>query len=104
MDKYTAIQTAIKYVELLKKHKFDVIKAYLFGSYARENYSGNSDIDVAVALRNIENRFNAQVSMLKLAANFDTRIEPHPFEESDLLSGNPFIEEIVSNGVSLPIH
>jgi uncharacterized protein len=101
MDKEAAFIIANKYIEYLKKNKYDIVKSYLFGSYIKGNYNKDSDIDLAIVLNNLDNRFNTQVQLLMLTTKFDTRIEPHPIDVKDFNLSDPFVHEIVKNGVEL---
>ena len=38
---------------------------------------------------------------MKLGRKIDTRIEPHPFDESDFNSSDPFAHEILSKGIQV---
>jgi len=84
MDKKEAVTLVGKYVQSLKKTKFSFTKAYLFGSYARGNSHEDSDIDVALIMKNVEDRFFMEVELMKLRRNFDLRIEPHIIDEADI--------------------
>ena len=42
-----------------------------------------------------------QVELMKLGRKIDTRIEPHPFDESDFNSSDPFAHEILSKGIQV---
>jgi uncharacterized protein len=72
------------------------LKAYLFGSYAKNNQRPESDIDIAIIIDNLQDseKFDTQVQLLLLASQFDSRIEPHPISRQELESDNPFIAEI----------
>lgn len=100
MDQRSAIEIVKKYIIYLKDNKYDIQRAYLFGSYASGNNNENSDIDLAVVLNNLSNSFITQVELMKISRKFDTRIEPHPFEESDFYT-NPFAKKIISEGIRL---
>ncbi len=101
MDQRTAIEIVKRYINYLVDNKFNVQKAYLFGSYANEKYHEDSDIDLAVVISNLSNRFITQVELMKISRKFDTRIEPHPFEESDFNRTNPFANEIINKGIQI---
>ena len=47
----------------------------------------------------LSNSFTTQVELMKISRKFDTRIEPHPFEESDFNTTNPFANEILNKGI-----
>ena len=38
---------------------------------------------------------------MKLTRKIDLRIEPHPFEKSDVDDHNPFLEEILRTGIRI---
>ena len=102
MDK--SIDNAIiKYVELLKEKFSDIESAYIFGSYARGNPTDDSDIDLALIFSRLDDskRFDIQVQLLLLAAQVDSRIEPHPISQEDFNSGNPFVFEIKKTGIEV---
>lgn len=48
-----------------------------------------------------EDRFNLQVELMTLAANFDVRIEPHPIGKRDFNFSNPFAAEIIKTGIEI---
>lgn len=61
----------------------------------------DSDIDIAVVLKNLRNSFTTQVQLMKLRRDIDLRIEPHPFDETDFNSSNPFANEILTTGIQV---
>ena len=101
MDKRTAIRIIKKYIKFLQENNYEIQKAYIFGSYAKGNYDDNSDIDLAIILKNLKNGFNIQVDLMKIRRKFDTRIEPHPFDEKDFNSSNPLVNEILRTGIKV---
>ncbi|MBS1259141.1 MAG: hypothetical protein MAG551_02207 [Candidatus Scalindua arabica] len=101
MDQKNAIEIVNRYISYLKKNKFNVQKAYLFGSYVNEQYNEYSDIDLAIVVSKLSNSFTTQVELMKISRKFDTRIEPHPFEESDFNTTNPFANEILNKGIRI---
>lgn len=98
MDQKTAIDIVSRYIEHLRQNKFQVQKAYLFGSYANGRNNEDSDIDLAIVMNKLSNSFTTQVELMKISRKFDTRIEPHPFEEADF-NTNPFAKEILAKGI-----
>ncbi len=101
MDQSAAIEIAKKYINFLKRNKFNIQRVYLFGSYAAGKYHEDSDIDLAIIMRNLSNSFVTQVELMKISRQFDTRIEPHPIEESDFNPTNPFAHEILNKGIQI---
>ncbi len=101
MAQRDALTNVKKYIAYLRKNRFAVQKAYVFGSYAKGNMREESDIDLAVVLKNLQNTFTTQVQLMKLRRDFDLRIEPHPFDETDFNSSNPFANEILTTGIQV---
>ncbi len=101
MDQRAAYKIVKKYINYLKSNKFKVKKAYIFGSYAHGKFNDDSDIDLAIVLNNLSNSFTMQIQLMKLSRKFDTRIEPHPFDEKDFNTSNPFANEILDKGIEI---
>ena len=77
---------------------FGEAKFFLFGSYAKGSQRQDSDIDIAVVLKDYNNRFDMQFELMKLRRNIDFRIEPHPFRERDFEQTDPLVNEILKYG------
>lgn len=101
MDQTRALEIVKDYIDFLKTQHFDIQQVYLFGSYAKGTFTEDSDIDVAVIMKHLENSFRMQVTLMKLRRKFDTRIEPHPFDEQDFDATNPFTAEILHSGIQV---
>lgn len=99
MDQKEVIANVKEYIAFLRENNFPVQKVYIFGSYARGNVHEDSDIDLAIVLKDLENSFFTQFELMKLRRNFDLRIEPHPFSETDFAPSNPFADEILTTGI-----
>jgi len=97
MDKANAIEIATKYAEAVKT-KYDFVRIILFGSFAKGNSSADSDIDIAVILKDYNNIIETQLELMKLRRKIDSRIEPHPFREQDFNINNPIVCEIIKCG------
>ncbi len=99
MDKENAFKLINTYLTFLKDKDYAIITAYMFGSYVRGSQDEDSDIDLAIVLKNVKNTFDTQVELMKLIRHVDTRIEPHPFAEADFDMSNPFAREIMQTGI-----
>lgn len=75
---------------------YDSIRIFLFGSYAKGNFKEDSDIDIAVVLKNFSSQSDMQLELMRLRRKIDSRIEPHPFRESEFERSNPIVNEILS--------
>ena len=102
MDKREALKLTKQYVKLLKE-KYDVKKAFMFGSFARGNAHEDSDIDVAVVLGKKFNFLDTQLELMKMTWSLDSRIEPHPIHEKDFNKDFSFANEILKYGISIKV-
>jgi predicted nucleotidyltransferase len=102
MDKAIDVRIT-KYLDLIKEKFQGIETAYLFGSYAKGVFSEDSDIDIALIFKELDdsNRFDIQVQLMLLAIQIDSRIEPHPISHNDFYSGNPFAVEIKKTGLEI---
>ncbi|MBX7235850.1 MAG: nucleotidyltransferase domain-containing protein [Caldilineales bacterium] len=101
MDQTTAVKLAQGYLNMLKNNDISFDRAYLFGSYAKGDFDDDSDIDLGIAMSNLENSFLMQMELMKWSANFDSRIEPHPFSSAEFDDPTPFVAEILNTGIPL---
>lgn len=97
MDKTDALKSANIYAGLVKEN-YDNIKVFLFGSYAKGNFTEDSDIDIAVVFKDFKNLMDIQLELMRLRRKIDSRIEPHPFREKDFELSNPLVNEILKYG------
>ena len=96
MDRTTAINKVKEYADLVKS-RYAVDKIILFGSYAKNNFSEYSDIDVAVIFNSYSGDFlDLSADLYKLTRNIDYRIEPVLLDMENDKSG--FIQDILKNG------
>jgi uncharacterized protein len=97
MDQRDALDIAAKYADAVKS-KYDFVRIILFGSYAKGTHNADSDIDIAVILKDYGNLIDIQVDLMRLRRKIDSRIEPHPFREKDFDISNPIVNEIIKYG------
>jgi len=101
MDQREVIEKLLRYKLLLSKY-FDLDKVILFGSYAKGLQHADSDIDVAVVVKQIEGDYFTYTPLLwKLRREIDDRIEPILFETNKDKSG--FLETIVNEGIEIKV-
>jgi len=82
------------------KTSYPLTAAYLYGSYAKGTATPWSDIDLALILRTfLHDPYEDQVSLMRLAARIDDRIEPLPFTEDTFTPNNPLVYEIQRYGI-----
>ncbi len=97
MDQREVIKKIVQYKQLLSKH-FDIDEVVLFGSYAKGDQKEESDIDVAVIVKSLNNDFFTYAPLLwKLRREIDDRIEPILIERDKDESG--FLQDILESGL-----
>ena len=101
MDKKEVIKIARRFLKYLKEKKFEITDAYLFGSYAKGTNQSESDIDIAIFFKELNDEIDMQIQLMKLRRKFDLRIEPHPFAKDDLDDTSPILHEILKTGISI---
>ena len=102
MDKESASVISKKYLDFVKENNLTVLKAYIFGSYAKGTFHEHSDIDLAIILKDLVDEFDMQVLLMKLRRKIDTRIQPHPFDEKDFIDPCiPLVNEILQTGIRI---
>jgi len=73
----------------------------MFGSFAKGTNHEDSDIDIAIVIKNVSDIIDTQIDMMKLRRKVDLRIEPHPFIVNDFNIGNPVVNEILKSGIKI---
>lgn len=97
MDKAKVIENLKLYKLLVSKH-FELDSLILFGSYAKNSQSEDSDIDVAVVVTSIDKDFFSYAPLLwKLRREIDDRIEPILIEKNNDKGG--FLAQISQYGL-----
>lgn len=82
MDQTDALKIAQRYANVVNAN-FNIIRIILFGSCPKGNYNADSDIDIAVVFKDYGNMLDMQLELMRLRRKIDSRIEPHPFRESE---------------------
>ncbi len=100
MDKTEAIKIATRYTDLIRS-KYQVENIFLFGSYAKGTNHNDSDIDLAIVFKSVDDIIDMQIELMKMRTDNDLMIEPHPFSLSDFQSTNPVVSEILKTGIEL---
>jgi predicted nucleotidyltransferase len=84
----------------LKSKGYNPSKVVLFGSYAKGNPHEHSDIDLAIWDKNFTGCIPLDVeSLLKLKIKFPTLLELHTYHSSETAESDPFIGEILKQGI-----
>ena len=76
--------------------------AYLYGSQAGGTAKPWSDIDLALVSADFAgDLFQKRLALMRLAAQIDDRIEPHPFTPECFTVNDPLVSEICRAGLRL---
>ena len=102
MDKRTALKLTRQYIKLVKE-KYDVKKAYLFGSFAWGDAHKDSDIDVAVVLGQKFDFHKTQLDLMRMTWDLETSIEPHPIHVKDFNRDFSVAAEILIYGIPIKV-
>ena len=84
---------------------FPVVKAFLFGSWAKGTNTKDSDVDVCFFIQTLVDRIKQdeiKLKILRLKWNYlGMFIEPHIINAEYLTSNNSFILEILRTGIEI---
>jgi len=95
-------KTIDEYLYTLKNNNIPIQHAILFGSYANGNYTGNSDIDIALVSDFFDGiRFLDRKKIIKITLKVSKEIEPLPFNPKQFTIDDPFVREIIETGINL---
>jgi predicted nucleotidyltransferase len=94
--------TIEQYLRLLKENNFKIQRVYLFGSYARGDYTEWSDIDLALVSDNFKGiRIKDKDKIRKITLSVSSSIEVLPFNPNDFNAENPLAKEIMETGIEI---
>lgn len=92
---------ALKYAEYLKEN-LHLHSLYIYGSYAKNQYTDDSDIDIAVVANGFTGDLVEDTFMLmKIRRKVDNRIEPHPFPVNEFNENDPLAREVIQTGIKI---
>ncbi|MBN2108094.1 MAG: nucleotidyltransferase domain-containing protein [Deltaproteobacteria bacterium] len=98
-DKKIIHELIKRYVGELRKRKFNIVGAYLFGSCVKGTAHEWSDIDVALLTDTfMGDSIDFTFQLMKVAREIDASIEPHPYLTSEFTRENPLAREVLQSG------
>jgi len=104
MDKNDALRISKGYLLRLKNTDLDFTEAYLFGSFAKGNQHDNSDIDIAIVLKdNANHTFETDVKLMIIRKGEETMIEPHAFSKDEFDFNTPIVNQIIKYGIKIEL-
>lgn len=95
----SALALAKAYVRVLREHDEIFESAWLFGSAARNQMDEDSDIDIAVVMKDVPVKLFKEVELMKYRRQVDSRIEPHVLTTDEFDS--PFFLDVARTGVRI---
>ena len=91
-----------KYLAALDAHHIPIQRVFLFGSYAKGNYTEWSDIDLAVVSEIFEGcRFEDRKKIRPITMSGSSLIEVLPYRPEDFTPDDPFVGEILKTGIQV---
>ncbi|MBM4312930.1 MAG: nucleotidyltransferase domain-containing protein [Deltaproteobacteria bacterium] len=98
-DKEIIYEKIMDYVKTLQNNRVPVWRLYLYGSYSKNTFHQDSDIDLAVFWdRDDIDGLEEDIQLRMLSWDIDSRIEPHSFARTDFDETDPFVKEIIATG------
>lgn len=96
------VEEIAKIYTSIVKSEINIVAAYLYGSYAKGNYTDDSDIDIAIVGDGFTgDNIDDTMKLMRLRRKVDNRIEPHPFKSDEFDISNPFVKEIITTGIRI---
>ena len=104
MDKNDALRISKGYLQRVQNSDVGFSEAWLFGSYAKGNHHDNSDIDIAIVLKdNVNHTFETEVKLMVIRKGDETSIEPHAFTKEEFDYKVPIVSQIIKYGERIEI-
>lgn len=100
----TALEIALEYINKLQEAGIKIDKAYLYGSYARNRATEDSDIDIAIVSPDLTgDRFEDALFLKRFRMSLDLRIEPLPIRPENFKEEDPIVSEILSHAIPISV-
>ena len=104
MDKNDALRISKGYLQRVQNSGPGFSEAWLFGSYAKGNQHDNSDIDIAIVLKdNVSHTFEIEVKLMVIRKGDETLIEPHAFTKDEFDDMVSIVSQIIKYGERIEI-
>lgn len=88
-----------KYLNVLRENHLDFESVWLFGSFADNRAGQDSDIDIAMVMPDVQNKFFKELELTKYRRQVDLRIEPHIINSND--KDSPLYNEVTKRGIKI---
>ncbi|OGU10290.1 MAG: hypothetical protein A2X61_15175 [Ignavibacteria bacterium GWB2_35_12] len=95
------LEKALEYLEQVKERNIDIISAYIYGSFARNDNNELSDIDLAIVSNSFEGNILIDIEkILGISRKVDSRISVLPLNEESL-DGFFIQSEVIEKGIRI---
>ena len=90
-----------EFLDKVSEH-YKIENVYLFGSHAKGTQHKDSDIDLAIISKDVNNRIFDMSKMFGYTWDIDANIEPHPYNPKDFYGDDTALTfEIKKNGIRI---
>lgn len=89
------------YLTRLESDNISIDRVFVFGSQVKGRARSDSDIDLAIVSKNLDNTMRSAKYLLRKAHEGEVEtfyIEPHGFHPKEFIDENPFVWEIKKTG------
>jgi len=106
LNKEIALKEIKKVAEKIKEEeKENILDIIIFGSIAKNNYTGTSDVDIAIILKESELSFIERIVKYRKYFDLDIGVDlfVYTFSEFEKMKreNNFFVKEIIDYGISV---
>ena len=98
------MEIIIKYIQELSK-EISIDKVIIFGSYAKNTYNEDSDIDIAIFSKDFKNSsiIEDMSFLLIKTSGLGIDLQPQPFTLDDYSNPDGLVKEILDTGIELKV-
>ena len=98
------LEIIIKYIQELSK-EISIDKVIIFGSYAKNTYNEDSDIDIAIFSKDFKNTsiIEDMSFLLIKTSGLGIDLQPQPFTLDDYSNPDGLVKEILDTGIELKV-
>ena len=98
------LEIIIKYIQELSK-EISIDKVIIFGSYAKNTYNEDSDIDIAIFSKDFKTTsiIEDMSFLLIKTSGLGIDLQPQPFTLDDYSNPDGLVKEILDTGIELKV-
>ena len=98
------LEIIMKYIQELSK-EISIDKVIIFGSYAKNTYNEDSDIDIAIFSKDFKNSsiIEDMSFLLIKTSGLGIDLQPQPFTLDDYSNPDGLVKEILDTGIELKV-